>query len=125
MRPKNLSYLKSHEWISIENDTATIGITDFAVEQLGELVYLDLPNNGDQVSQGEPFGEVESVKAVSDLISPASGEIIETNHDLTDNLEGLQNSPFESGWLIKIKLNEKATDLLNADAYEELVQSES
>ena len=125
MRPKNLSYLKSHEWINIENDTAIIGITDFAVEQLGELVYLDLPNNGDQVSQGEPFGEVESVKAVSDLISPASGEIIETNHELIDNLEGLQNSPFESGWLIKIKLNEKATGLLDADAYEELVQSES
>jgi glycine cleavage system H protein len=125
MRPKNLSYLKSHEWINIEDDTAIIGITDFAVEQLGELVYLDLPNSGEQVVQGEPFGEVESVKAVSDLISPASGEIIESNQDLCDDLEGLQNNPFDNGWLIKIKLNQKPTELLDADTYEELVQTES
>ena len=125
MRPKNLSYLKSHEWINIEDDTAIIGITDFAVEQLGELVYLDLPNSGEQVVQGEPFGSVESVKAVSDLISPASGEIIESNQDLCDDLEGLQNNPFDNGWLIKIKLNQKPTELLDADTYEELVQTES
>jgi glycine cleavage system H protein len=127
MRPLDRSYLDSHEWAKIDGDIVTIGISDFAVEQLGELVYLDLPDLGDQVSRGESFGEVESVKAVSDVNSPVDGEIVEANTDLPDNLEALQNTPFEDGWLIKVRVaGADALDgLKDAAAYEELVAAES
>jgi glycine cleavage system H protein len=127
MRPEDRSYLDSHEWAKLDGDIATIGITDFAVEQLGELVYLDLPDVGRTLDRGEAFGEVESVKAVSDVNSPVAGEIIETNDGLPDNLEALQNDSLNGGWLIKVKVSgaDALSGLKNAAAYEEVVTAES
>lgn len=127
MRPSDRSYLDSHEWAQLDGDLVTVGITDFAVEQLGELVYLDLPSTGSSVSRGESFGEVESVKAVSDLNSPVSGEVVEINEALPDNLENLQNDPFAGGWLIKVKVSgaDALDGLKDAGAYEEIVAAES
>ena len=118
MRPNDRSYLKSHEWCKIENGIATIGITDFAVSHLSDLVFLDLPNKGGNVTIGESFGEIESVKAVSGLYSPVSGEIIEVNKDLTDNLEWLSSDPFAKAWMLKIKVTSLSQELQNAAAYE-------
>ena len=127
MRPEDRSYLDSHEWAKLDGDIVTIGITDFAVEQLGELVYLDLPDVGRTLDKGEAFGEVESVKAVSDVNSPVAGEVVETNDGLPDDLDALQNDSLHGGWLIKVKVsNADALDgLKNAAAYEEVVASES
>lgn len=127
MRPSDRSYLESHEWAKLDGDIVTVGITDFAVEQLGELVYLDLPETGDDAVCCEGFGEVESVKAVSDVNAPVTGEIVEVNSDLADNLDTLQNDPFEGGWLIKIKVSgaDALNGLLDAAAYEEVVASQS
>ncbi|MCP4093781.1 MAG: glycine cleavage system protein GcvH [Planctomycetes bacterium] len=127
MRPSDRSYLESHEWAKLDGDIVTVGISDFAVEQLGELVYLDLPENGDDATCCEGFGEVESVKAVSDVNAPVTGEIVEVNSDLADNLETLQNDPFEGGWLVKIKVEgaDALNGLLDAAAYEEVVASQS
>lgn len=125
MRPEDRFYLESHEWAKLEGDTVTIGITDFAIEQLGELVYLDLPDAGDSISKGENFGEVESVKAVSDLSSPVEGEISEVNTELADNLAQLQEDPFGNGWLLKLKVSgsDSVAGLLDAEAYEKLVEA--
>lgn len=127
MRPDDRSYLDSHEWAKLDGDTVTIGITDFAVEQLGELVYLDLPEVGRTLDAGEALGEVESVKAVSDINSPVAGEIVAINGDLPDNLEDLQNDPLAAGWLVKVKVggSDALSGLKNAAAYEEVVASES
>jgi glycine cleavage system H protein len=127
MRPDDRQYLPSHEWIKIEEDTATIGITDFAVDELcsgneGDLVYCDLPELGRVVDAGETFGEIESVKAVSDLNSPVSGEIVEVNPDIEDHLEILSDDPWDRGWLIRVKIGQdKVSNLLDASAYEELI----
>jgi glycine cleavage system H protein len=127
MRPSDRSYLDSHEWAQLDGDIVTVGITDFAIEQLGELVYLDLPATGTAVSRGNSFGEVESVKAVSDVNSPVDGEIVEINDSLPDSLESLQNDPFGGGWLIKVKVSGAAAldGLKDAAAYEEIVANES
>lgn len=127
MRPEDRSYLPSHEWAALKGDVVTVGITDFAVSQLGELVYLDLPEVGRSVERGEAFGEVESVKAVSDLNCPVSGEIVETNGGLPDDLAPLQDDPLSGGWLLKIKVSgaDALEGLLDASAYEEVVASES
>jgi len=127
MRPTDRSYLESHEWAQLDGDIVTVGITDFAVEQLGELVYLDLPEIGADVSAGQGFGEVESVKAVSDMNSPVDGEVVAVNSDLTDNLDTLQNHPLEGGWLIKVKVTspDALSGLLDAAAYEQIVASQS
>jgi glycine cleavage system H protein len=126
MRPNDRSYLDSHEWAKLDGNIVTVGISDFAVEQLGELVYLDLPDTGSTFSEGEAFGEVESVKAVSDLNCPVAGEVVEVNTDLCDNLENLQNNPFEAGWLLKVKIDGNSLgDMLDSAAYEALVSSQS
>ncbi len=127
MRPNDRSYLDSHEWAQLQGDVATVGITDFAVEQLGELVYLDLPEIGQSVTRGESFGEVESVKAVSDINSPVNGEVVEINSDLPDALDPLQSDALNSGWLIKVKVSgaDALDGLKDAAAYEEVVASES
>jgi len=127
MRPNDRSYLDSHEWAQLQGDVATVGITDFAVEQLGELVYLDLPEVGQSVTRGESFGEVESVKAVSDINSPVNGEVVEVNSDLPDALDPLQSDALNSGWLIKVKVSgaDALDGLKDAAAYEEVVASES
>jgi glycine cleavage system H protein len=127
MRPDDRKYLESHEWIKINGDTAVIGITDFAVEELssgneGDLVYCDLPEVGRVLADGETFGEIESVKAVADLNCPLAGEVIEVNSEIEDHLEILSQDPFEKGWMIKIKLtNQDDSGLLDATAYEALL----
>jgi glycine cleavage system H protein len=127
MRPDDRQYLPSHEWIKIEDNTATIGITDFAVDELcsgneGDLVYCDLPELGRVVDAGETFGEIESVKAVSDLNSPVAGEIVEVNAAIEDHLEILSDDPWDNGWLIRIKVTGDMKDgLLDVGAYEALI----
>lgn len=124
MRPSDRSYADSHEWAKLNGDVVLIGITDFAVEQLGELVYLDLPKAGRALRKGESFGEVESVKAVSDLYSPVDGEIVDVNAALADSLETLQTDPFGAGWLLKLRVRNPAAALAglkDAHAYEALV----
>ena len=124
MRPNDRKYLKSHEWCKIENGIATIGITDYAVSHLSDLVFLDLPNKGASVTTGESFGEIESVKAVSSLYSPVSGEVVDANKELPDNLELLVQDPFGKAWMIKVKLTAESQDLLAAAAYDAHCQAE-
>ena len=127
MRPDDRSYLDSHEWARLDGDIVTVGITDFAVEQLGELVYLDLPDVGRRLEVGEVLGEVESVKAVSDINCPVAGEVVATNSDLPDNLEPLQDDPLQAGWLIKLKVDgaDALDRLMDATAYEAVVTAQS
>lgn len=125
MRPDDRKYLKSHEWCKTEGDHATVGISDYAVSHLSDLVFLDLPDVGAQVTAGESFGEIESVKAVSDLYSPVSGEVVETNEALADNLDTLNQDAFEAGWMIKVKTSSAADDLMDAAAYEKSLENES
>lgn len=118
--PTGLKYSKTHEWVAVEGDVATIGITDFAVQLLSDLVFVDLPKPGKAVTQGQPFGEIESVKHVSDLYSPVSGEVLEANATLPNKLELLNQEPFAGGWMIKVRLkNPSELDaLLDVEAYE-------
>ena len=104
MKPEDLKYNESHEWVGMDGDLAVIGITDFAIEQLTDLVYMALPEVGATVTKGEEFGEVESVKAVSPLYSPVTGEIVEVHSELVDDMEGLGKDPFGHGWMIKVRL---------------------
>lgn len=119
MRPTDRKYLKSHEWCLIESDVATIGISDYAVSHLSDLVFLDLPEAGSKTTAGETFGEIESVKAVSDLYSPVTGEVLEVNEELVDNLDTLNADAYTKGWMLKVRFTEESTDLLDAAAYEE------
>ena len=125
MRPTDRSYLKSHEWCKIEQGTATIGISDFAVSHLSDLVFLDLPKKGSNVTAGESFGEIESVKAVSDLYSPVSGEVIEVNKALPDNLEWLGTDPYQKAWMLKVRFTAKSPDLMDQKAYDAHCAAES
>ncbi|HEX9794560.1 MAG TPA: glycine cleavage system protein GcvH [Planctomycetota bacterium] len=124
MRPNDRKYADSHEWAKQEGDLVLIGITDFAVEQLGELVFLDLPAVGRKLAKGESFGEVESVKAVSDLYAPLGGEVVAVNAPLADELDPLQNDPFAGGWLLKIRPTDASAELgalHDAESYEKQV----
>jgi glycine cleavage system H protein len=118
MRPDDLKFQKSHEWCKIDGDVATIGISDYAVSHLSDLVFLDLPAVGSTVTAGESFGEIESVKAVSSLYSPITGEVLESNEDLGDNLEWLSEEPFGKAWMIKVKLTAEGADLMDGAAYD-------
>ena len=119
MDPASLRYTKTHEWTAVEGDVATIGISDFAVHLLSDLVYADLPAIGKKITQGQPFGEVESVKAVSDLYAPVSGEVIARNDKLPDSLDLLTSSPYDGGWMIKVRLSNpgELSSLLSQTAY--------
>ena len=119
MDPASLKYTKTHEWAAVEGDVATIGISDFAVHLLSDLTFADLPVVGKKITQGQPFGEVESVKAVSDLYAPVSGEVIGRNDQLPDNLELLTSSPYDKGWMIKVRLSNpgELSSLLSQTAY--------
>lgn len=121
--PDNLKYLSSHEWIHIEGDTATIGITDYAQDSLGDVVYVDLPAVGDRFAAGATFGAVESVKASSDLYVPAGGTVIAINEQITEQTELVNTDPYGNGWLIKISLSGDQGDLLDAAAYTAFVDS--
>ena len=101
--PEELKYTEDHEWVLIEGDLVSIGITDFAQDQLGDVVFVELPEPGERVEVGKPFGVVESVKAVSDIYGPLDGEIVEVNSELPDSPESINTSPYEDGWMIKIK----------------------
>jgi glycine cleavage system H protein len=121
MDTNSLKYAKTHEWLHIAGDVGTIGITDFAVKELTDLVYVGLPNVGQKFAKGEVFGEIESVKAVSDLYAPVSGEVIEVNSNLPNDLDALSQDAFGRGWLVKLRLSDpaEATGLLDAAAYQQ------
>ena len=125
MDPATLKYSQSHEWLHLHGNTATIGITDFAVEALTDLVYVELPELGRTLNAGEIFGEVESVKAVSDLYAPIAGEVIEINSELPDDLDALSEDPFGRGWMIKLTVtDDSAADaLLDEPGYQAHCQS--
>ena len=125
MDAKTLKYSKTHEWLQQSGDTATIGISDFAVQALTDLVYIDLPQKGRKLKAGEVFGEVESVKAVSDLYSPVGGEVLEVNTKLPDNLHLLAEDPFGAGWLIKVKVTTPPPDGQMLDHADYVVHCES
>jgi glycine cleavage system H protein len=122
MVPADLRYTKDHEWVRVDGDTATIGVTDFAANQLGDVVFVDLPAAGKPVEQFATFGVVESVKAVSDLYAPVSGEVTEVNGELGANPELVNSDPYGAGWMIKVKLGDAAQvgELLDAAGYEKL-----
>ncbi len=126
MYPENFRYTKEHEWVLVEGDTGTIGITDHAQEELGDIVYVDLPKPGVRVEQGKSLGSVESVKAVSDIYSPVSGEITEINQALADKPETLNSSPHEEGWLVKLRLSNPAEleSLMSAADYQSHAEAE-
>jgi glycine cleavage system H protein len=124
--PPGLKYSKEHEWVATEESVATIGITDHAQEQLGEIVFIELPSVGEKVSKDDPFGVVESVKAVSDIYAPVSGTVVEVNEDLPESPEVVNEDPYGDGWLIKVKVSDPADleDLMDNDEYTELVARE-
>ena len=121
--PNELKYSKSHEWIRYEDGVAVIGISDFAQDALGDVVFVNLPAVGDEVTAGEAFGDVESVKAVSDLISPVSGVVLEINEELEDSPENLNEDPY-GAWIIKVEGVTATEELLDAAAYEAFCQQE-
>ncbi|MEG4289654.1 glycine cleavage system protein GcvH [Microcoleus sp. C2C3] len=124
--PDDLKYLDSHEYIRLEGDLATIGITRFAVNQLGEIVFLELPEVGETLVKGEPFGTVESVKAVADLYAPVTGTVVERNGDMVESPENLADDPYGDGWLLKVRVDNpsEVDDALSAEKYREMVEGE-
>ena len=121
--PGGLQYTKDHEWIKINGDVATIGITHFAQSELGDIVYVDVDTLDETVDRDEVFGSVEAVKTVSDLFMPLSGEVVEFNENLEDNPELVNSDPYNDGWMIKVKISEmsEVEDLLNAESYKEII----
>jgi glycine cleavage system H protein len=127
VNPADLKYDKEHEWVRVEGDTATVGISDFAQDQLGEVVYVDLPSVGDDLVAGETFGEIESVKSVSELYAPLSGTVTEVNDAVDASPETINSDPYGDGWMIKVTLADPAQldGLMSADEYEAYVSSEA
>ena len=124
--PADLKYTKDHEWVKIDNETATVGITDFAQGELGDIVYIEVDSIGENLESESVFGTVEAVKTVSDLFMPLSGEIIEFNSELESRPELVNEDPYNSGWMIKIKLSnpDEISSLLDSKGYEELIKGE-
>jgi glycine cleavage system H protein len=125
--PENLHYSKDHEWMRVENDLAVIGITDHAQEQLGDVVYVELPKSGEEFAAHESFGSVESVKAVSEIFTPVSGEVAAVNESLADEPEKVNQDPYGDGWMIKIKMRSpgEVDSLLTPAEYEDFTKAES
>ena len=121
--PEELQYTKSHEWVRTEGDTATIGITDYAQEELGDIVYVELPEEGATFDAGDSFGSIESVKAVSDLYTPVDGEVVEVNEALNDSPEKINEDPYGEGWIFKLRVSDEG-DLLSASDYEQFLEEE-
>jgi glycine cleavage system H protein len=121
MYPADLKYTKDHEWIRLEGGNGVVGITDYAQKQLGDVVYVDLPEVGSTVTAGQSFGTIESVKAVSELFAPVNGEIVEVNTTLRDKPEAINQQPHDT-WMVKIKMAGEPADLLDANAYSDLVK---
>lgn len=131
MTPQELLYAKTHEWVSLETNAAgeriaTVGISAFALEELTDLVFMELPPLGREVKAEEPFGEVESVKAVSDLVSPVDGQVVAVNESIPDNLGKLPDDPYDAGWLIKVKLSDESAlkNLMDYESYQKQCASE-
>ncbi len=126
MYPEQLRYTKEHEWVGLEGDTATIGVTNHAQEELGDIVYVELPKPGAKLEKGKTLGSVESVKAVSDVYSPVSGEVVEVNEKLADAPEMINQDPHGEAWLIKVRVSDPAevSDLLTAADYESYIAAE-
>ncbi len=124
MKPSDCRYTKEHEWVRVEGSVATAGVTDYAQEQLGDIVYVELPSVGDALKQFEPFGVVESVKAASDLYAPLSGEAVEVNQELGDHPEFVNEDPYGRGWMIKIEPSDPAEldNLMSVEEYEEYLE---
>ena len=120
--PENLQYTKEHEWLSVADGVATVGITAFAAESLGDIVFVQLPEAGSTVTAGEVFGEVESTKSVSELYAPVSGEVVEVNEATSDRPEVINEDPYTEGWLLKVRLTGDVPELLDAAAYAALTQ---
>jgi len=125
MTPEDLKYSKTHEWVRVEDDTATIGITDYAQNELGDIVNIELPEPGDTLQAGQRFGSIDSVKAVSDLISPVSGEVLEVNEDLVESPELINEDPYTSGWMIIVKMDDPSElgELMTAEQYDEFTST--
>ena len=121
--PENLSYTEEHEWISQDSDVCTVGITDYAQSELGDIVFVELPEVGDYIEKGQVFGTVEAVKTVAELYAPASGEVVEVNQTLEDMVEQINTDPYGAGWMIKIRTDnqEELEQLLSSQDYEDLV----
>ena len=122
--PQDLQYTKSHEWVRVEDGVATVGITDHAQDELGDVVFVELPEQGATLASGDSFGAVESVKAVSDLYSPVGGEVVEVNSALEDSPEKINEDPYGEGWILKLQISDEG-DLLSAADYEKLLEEES
>ncbi len=124
--PEGLKYSKEHEWVLVEGNTATVGITEFAQEELGDIVYVELPEVGEKVVKDDPFGAVESVKAVSDVYAPVGGTVLEVNDILPDNPETINDDPYGDGWMIRVEMTdeEDLKDLMNAEEYAEYVEQQ-
>jgi len=125
--PEDLRYSKDHEWIRVEGDIATIGITDYAQHSLGDVVYVDMPRVGDKFGTHEAFGSVESVKAVSEIFTPVGGEVTDVNNAVNDTPESVNNDPYGSGWMVKVKMDNpgEADAMMSAVEYEEYLEANS
>ena len=125
--PENLKYTKTHEWLRIEDNTASLGITDYAQHQLGDIVYIELPEKGVNLERQSTAGEIESVKAVGELLMPLSGKIIEINNNLVDNPELVNSSPYDSGWILKLEYTNELeiNDLLSVEDYKRITEEEN
>jgi glycine cleavage system H protein len=123
--PRNLLYTKTHEWVKVDGDRATIGVTDYAQSELGDITYLELPEVGDEISGGDPFGVVESVKAASDIYSPLNGEVVERNDEAIAAPDLVNSSPYENAWLITVEVSDTSQfdSLLTPEQYDELLGS--
>ena len=123
--PKDLKYSEDHEWVKVEDGKVTIGITEFAQSELGDIVFVELPSEGDEIETGESFGSVESVKTVSELYAPLNGTVVEVNEELEDSPELVNESPFEKAWMVVVELSDESQldNLMDAAAYEEMVDA--
>jgi glycine cleavage system H protein len=123
--PENLKYTKDHEWIKVDGDTVTVGITDYAQGELGDIVFVEIETEGENLEKEEVFGTVEAVKTVSDIFMPISGEVVEVNPKLEDSPEIVNKDPYGEGWLIKVKLSDSSEvdDLLDASKYKEIIEA--
>lgn len=121
--PSEFKYSKEHEWVKVEGNTATIGITEYAQGELGDIVFVELPDVDDEINEGDTFGSVESVKTVSELYAPVSGKIVETNDELEDSPEFVNESPYEKAWMVKVELSDESQldELISAEQYSEMI----
>ncbi|MCI8279753.1 glycine cleavage system protein GcvH [Staphylococcus xylosus] len=121
--PSELKYSKEHEWVKVEGNTVTIGITEYAQGELGDIVFVELPEVDDEINEGDTFGSVESVKTVSELYAPVSGKVVESNDELEDSPEFVNESPYEKAWMVKVELSDESQidELLTADQYSEMI----